>query len=141
MVTAVMNISETVSVPTVRSLRGRAAAAAAEAGAAEATVQAIKLCVSEALANAAVHAYPEHGGVVDVVVALDDDFFVVTVRDYGRGIGGQAARREAEGGMGLEIIRKLADRYRITSGSDGGTEIRMTFSRNELAGSLPTAQP
>lgn len=127
--TTALSISETVSPSAVGSLRRKAAAAAAAAGAEPATVQAIRLCVSEALANAALHAYPEQGGVVELVVALEDDEFVVTVRDYGRGIRASAAARRAEGGVGLGIIRELTDRYRITSDSDGGTEIRMTFAR------------
>jgi anti-sigma regulatory factor (Ser/Thr protein kinase) len=125
-----LRIAGTVSTSTVGKLRRRAAAAVAEAGAKEATVDAIRLCVSEALANAALHAYPEGPGLVEVVVELTDGEYVVTVRDYGRGIGGKPGPPEGDGGMGLGIIRRLSRHYRITSGSEDGTEVRMTFARD-----------
>jgi anti-sigma regulatory factor (Ser/Thr protein kinase) len=131
-----LRISETVSASIVGTLRRRAAAAIADVGAPDTTVDAVRLCVSEALANSAMHAYPDQAGVVEVIVEVEDEGFVVTVRDYGRGIGRTPGARVEEGGMGLEIIRTLTERYRITSESGSGTEICMFFARPSGADSL-----
>lgn len=133
-----LSMSEIVSPVTVGAMRRRAAAVVAELGAPEATVDAIRLCVSEALANAAMHGYPEQPGLVEVDVDVAEDGFVVTVRDYGRGLGGPTTGHAQSGGMGLEIIRTLTERYRIMSESGAGTEIRMRFARGH-DGSEPLA--
>jgi anti-sigma regulatory factor (Ser/Thr protein kinase) len=101
----------------IAPLRRQTAAAVSDAGADEAVVAAIRLCVSEALANATMHAYPSHSGVVEISVELDEEEFVVTVRDEGLGLGGSAFHRGGEGGLGLELIGKLTDGFRLTSGS------------------------
>ena len=99
-----------------------------DAGATDSMIDAIRLCVSEALTNAVMHAYPDLPGAVDVVVELADDRLLVTVRDHGQGMGGASGARQNAGGMGLRMIRTLTARCRITSDSVAGTEICMTFA-------------
>jgi anti-sigma regulatory factor (Ser/Thr protein kinase) len=104
-----------------------------ETGADEALVASIRLCVSEALANAVLHAYAEHSGLVEIVVDLEDGRIVLTVRDHGRGLGRtpDPAHAGMDGGLGLEIIRKLTQSVIVTSEIGHGTEIRMTFHPGE----------
>ena len=131
MLTTALRVTESVDASAIAPLRRRTAGALAEQGVDEAIVAAIRLCVSEALANATMHAYPSHSGLVEIAVELDADDIVVTVRDEGVGLGGSMNRRDPdEGGLGLELIRKLTETFRFTSQSGRGTEISMTFSRN-----------
>jgi stage II sporulation protein AB (anti-sigma F factor) len=121
--------TQTVGPPGIGPLRRRVASAVADTGAEDEVVAAIRVCVSEALANAVVHAYPGKPGSVEVVVEVDDELIVVTVRDEGQGFGGAPARARGDGGMGLEIIRKLTEHFKVTSDSDSGTEVSMTFAQ------------
>jgi anti-sigma regulatory factor (Ser/Thr protein kinase) len=118
-----------VSLPATTASVGRArrsvGEAAVEAGASGAVLDDIKLCVSEAVANAALHAYGDEPGSVHVVVELAGLDLVVVVSDNGTGIvygGGRSG-----GGRGLGIISKLARRHSVMSARGGGTEVRMTF--------------
>jgi stage II sporulation protein AB (anti-sigma F factor) len=126
--TKALEISETVSASAIGLLRRRAACVLVDAGVDEAIVAAVRMCVSEALANAVIHAYPEEAGAVHVVVEVEAAEIVVTVRDHGLGMGGAQFCRDG-GGLGLELMRKLTDGLRITSDSSQGTEIRMAFAR------------
>jgi anti-sigma regulatory factor (Ser/Thr protein kinase) len=110
-----------VAVPAkVRRIRHRAADAAAEAGASKRVVDEVTLCVGEAAANAARHAYEDGEGKVRVLVEADADLTVV-VRDHGRGM--NAARR----GLGLRIIHALSQDVSISTEPGRGTELRMRF--------------
>jgi anti-sigma regulatory factor (Ser/Thr protein kinase) len=119
-----------VSLPATTASVGRArrsvGEAAVEAGASGAVLDDIKLCVSEAVANAALHAYGDEPGSVHVVVELVGFDLDVVVSDNGTGIvyGGG---RSGGGGRGLIIISKLASRHSVMSARGGGTEVRMTF--------------
>lgn len=100
------------------------------AGASEEMVADLKLAVTEAVANAVRHAYPEmEPGRVVVELRATAERLEITVSDTGRGL----SRVEvplvdgapAEGGMGLSIIRAIADDVELTAGPDGrGTRIR-----------------
>jgi anti-sigma regulatory factor (Ser/Thr protein kinase) len=127
--TTALSITENVNLSSIGALRRRAASAAADAGAGDELVSSIRLCVSEALANAMMHGYPDHSGIVEVAIELDEDWLVVTVRDEGQGLARRSEGVGEEGGLGLEIIRKLTDSVRLTSDLGQGTEIRMTFAR------------
>jgi anti-sigma regulatory factor (Ser/Thr protein kinase) len=121
-----LRITENVSLSSIGALRRRTAAAIAETGVDQELVAAIRLCVSEALANAVVHAYPEHAGLVEIVVELEGDQILLTVRDEGRGLGSGPEARD-DRGFGLEIIRNLAEDVSVRSDLGHGTEIRMAF--------------
>jgi anti-sigma regulatory factor (Ser/Thr protein kinase) len=133
--TTVLTLNETVSPSAIGFLRRETAAAVAEAGVDDALIPAIRLCVSEAVTNAAMHAYRDDSGVVEVLVEVDADEVVVTVLDAGCGLGGAPDQRGREGGLGMQLIGKLTDNLRVTSESGRGTEICMAFARGAKASS------
>ena len=119
----------------VARARGSVGEAAAEAGASGDVLDDIKLCVSEAVANAALHAYgDDEPGSVHVVVEQAGRDVVVVVSDNGTGI--VYGRGRSGGGRGLGIIAKLSRMHSVTSARGGGTEVRMTFRIDEPAGQL-----
>ena len=91
----------------------------------------LKLAVTEACSNSVRHAYRDgREGSVEVVYELLGDRLVVEVLDEGEGF--SVADREsahdgplAEGGLGIAIIRELADELELGSGHDGqGSRLR-----------------
>jgi serine/threonine-protein kinase RsbW len=91
----------------------------------------LKLAVTEACSNSVRHAYRDgREGSVEVVYELHRDRLVVEVSDEGDGF----AVREPEptedgslieGGLGIAIIRELADELEFGPGSDGqGSRLR-----------------
>jgi serine/threonine-protein kinase RsbW len=102
------------------------------AGASEETVADLKLAITEAVANVVRHAYPEGtAGRVTVELLATPDKLEIAVSDTGRGLGDAdlSVQDESpgEGGMGLSIIRAVADEVELTSGQDGqGTRVRFS---------------
>ncbi len=90
---------------------------------------AVALAVTEAVANAVRHAYPSGIGEVRVRVSAVDNGVVVSVADDGIGVRGFTASRSPGDGLGLGLIRALADRARIEPGSNG-TLVEMVFERS-----------
>jgi anti-sigma regulatory factor (Ser/Thr protein kinase) len=92
----------------------------------------IKLAVSEACANVVVHAYAPAGpGFMDLEVTALGAHLAVTVRDHGRGM---TPRADSPGlGVGLPLIASLAETLELTNGTDGGTEVRMSFATSAQA--------
>jgi serine/threonine-protein kinase RsbW len=95
----------------------------------------VRLAVTEAAANACRHAYTDGIGDVTVTLVLSTDGRLeVVVEDDGVGFdGGRVAdwRADAlgEDGMGLAIIRAVADDVTIGSCASGsGTRVRFTRS-------------
>jgi anti-sigma regulatory factor (Ser/Thr protein kinase) len=95
---------------------------------------AIALAVSEALTNAVVHAYidaPAPGEVEVVAKRHPDDGIEISVCDDGRGM---LPRRDSPGlGVGLPLVAKLAQRFRIDTRPSGGTAISMLFAAHDSA--------
>ena len=90
-------------------------------------VDAMLLCVSEAVTNAVLHAYPDGAPAADVEVeaGLFETYLALTVRDHGRGIG---PRAESPGfGVGLPLIAQIASSAQVHNRASGGTEITMRF--------------
>jgi stage II sporulation protein AB (anti-sigma F factor) len=108
-----------------RRARVAVADAVAELGIDERTVDDVRLCVSEAVSNAVVHAYGSNPGTVDVTVVAHDRGVVVVVRDFGSGV--MSSRRDGEGGFGLAIIDAVSDQCALSSVSGVGTEVSMAF--------------
>jgi len=100
------------------------------AGASEETIADVKLAVTEAVANAVRHAYPpDNPGRVSVELSASGGRLEIAVSDEGRGLGDADVTREGiqlgESGMGLSIIRAIADDVEIGAGPDGkGTRVR-----------------
>lgn len=90
----------------------------------EPSTGAIALAVSEAVANAARHAYADGSGTIHVRGELSATRLEVTVSDTGAGF---VPHAEAHGtGLGMAIIVRLADDVKLHSDADG-TEIRIGF--------------
>ena len=92
----------------------------------------LKLAVTEACSNSVRHAYNDgREGSVEVVYELHPDRLVVEVRDDGAGFSATepaAGDPEAlsEGGLGIAIIRELADELELGTGDDGqGSRLRL----------------
>jgi anti-sigma regulatory factor (Ser/Thr protein kinase) len=95
----------------------------------------LRLAVTEAAANACRHAYDEEEGEVTVKLALgEDDVLEVVVEDDGPGFDDTVveewdAAALGEDGMGLAIIRAVADEVEIGPRANGaGTRLRFTRS-------------
>ncbi|HLQ04837.1 MAG TPA: ATP-binding protein [Verrucomicrobiae bacterium] len=95
----------------------------------------LKLALTEATSNAVRHAYPGGGGQVDILYELRGDVLTVEVTDEGEGfdhdneaaLGGSGDL--TEGGLGIAIIRAIADELVISKGSDGrGSRLRFVKS-------------
>jgi anti-sigma regulatory factor (Ser/Thr protein kinase) len=108
--------------------------AAERAGAADSVVDEVGLCVSEAAANAAMHAYGAKPGMIGALVQADELSLTVTVRDRGSGVESPCAAAGSHrlpgegGGFGLRIIENLARDVSIWSAPGRGTVLRMRFS-------------
>jgi serine/threonine-protein kinase RsbW len=99
----------------------------------------LKLAVTEACSNSVRHAYRDgREGSVEVVYELHPDRLVVEVCDDGEGFA-LAERPSApeqmldEGGLGIAIIRELADELELGSGANGkGSRLRLVkFIENQ----------
>jgi serine/threonine-protein kinase RsbW len=90
----------------------------------------LKLALTEACTNSVRHAYDGGEGVVEIVYELHPDRLVVEVTDSGEGFehDGRGAHEEAdelaEGGLGIAIIRALADELEIGRPNGGGSRLR-----------------
>ena len=91
-------------------------------------VDAVVLCVSEAVTNVVLYAYESSGGVVRVVVDRAGDDLAVVVRDDGAGVTNSPRPAGKSGGFGLKIIERLASRHSLKSHPSRGTELRMVFA-------------
>jgi serine/threonine-protein kinase RsbW len=88
----------------------------------------LKTAVSEACNNVVLHAYDGAPGPLSVVLYVEPRAIEVVVRDHGSGIPAGTASDDRMQGVGLPIIRALAERAEFLSPHDGGTEVRMVFS-------------
>jgi anti-sigma regulatory factor (Ser/Thr protein kinase) len=89
----------------------------------------IALAVSEAVTNVVVHAYidaPEPGDVEVFAERHPGDGLEIQVCDDGRG---RRPRRDSPGlGVGLPIVARLAQRFRVETRPGGGTAVSMLFA-------------
>ena len=95
------------------------------------TVADLKLALTEACSNSVRHAYPDRDGVVEIVYYLRPDRLVIEVADDGEGFEpGERVPDEddelSEGGLGIAIIRAIADELEIETGT-GGRGSRLRF--------------
>ena len=106
--------------------RSAAVALADELGVAPEARNSIAVAVTEAVANVVVHAYRgSHEGMVEVALRVDDDCLEVIVSDAGVGM---RPRNDSPGlGLGLGLMAALADRFEVTPGATGGTDVRLAF--------------
>jgi serine/threonine-protein kinase RsbW len=97
----------------------------------EETLGDLKLAVTEACSNSVRHAYRDgREGSVDVVYELRPDRLIVEVCDEGEGFeleleSSRIGTPPAEGGLGIAIIRELADELELGPGASGkGSRLR-----------------
>lgn len=92
------------------------------------TLHDLKLALTEACTNSVKHAYGEGAGSVDIVYELQRDRLAVEVGDAGSGFEPRDERGDgeelAEGGLGIAIIRALADEVEIAERQGGGSRLR-----------------
>jgi serine/threonine-protein kinase RsbW len=94
------------------------------------TLHDLKLALTEACTNSVRHAYEDgRVGTVEIVYELEPDRLVVEVGDEGAGFeldehqeGGNGDLEE--GGLGIAIIRALADEVEIEPREEGGSRLR-----------------
>jgi serine/threonine-protein kinase RsbW len=89
----------------------------------------LKLALTEACSNCVRHAYRDgRAGMVEILYDLQPDRLVVEVSDDGPGfhyVEAEGEDRElTEGGLGLAIIRSLADELEIGGRPEGGARLR-----------------
>ncbi len=93
----------------------------------------LKLALTEAASNSVRHAYGDKDvGVVDILYQLFPDRLVIEVTDEGEGFDPAEAEGNAEelseGGLGIAIIRAIADEVEIGA-QPGGKGSRLRFEK------------
>lgn len=99
----------------------------------DATLADLKLALTEATSNSVRHAYGDGEGHVEISFELLEDRLIVEVSDDGSGFepaageaNGSGEEELSEGGLGIAIIRSVADELEIGSGPQGGSRLRFT---------------
>ena len=99
----------------------------------EETLGDLKLALTEACSNSVRHAYANGEGTVEIRYVLHADRLEIEVADDGEGFDPSAERDEgdelAEGGLGIAIIRSIADELEIGVG-EGGKGSRLRFAKS-----------
>ena len=94
------------------------------------TLADLKLALTEACSNSVRHAYSDREGSVEILYELHEDRLVIEVLDEGRGFEADQTRKDGdeltEGGLGIAIIRAIADEFEVADRS-GGTGSRLRF--------------
>jgi anti-sigma regulatory factor (Ser/Thr protein kinase) len=88
----------------------------------------LKTAVSEACNNVVMHAYDGETGPLGVRMYIEPEAIEVVVLDRGCGLPPLAPADETIRGVGLSVIRALAEQAEFRSPPDGGTEVRMAFA-------------
>jgi serine/threonine-protein kinase RsbW len=92
----------------------------------------LKLALTEATSNSVRHAYPGSEGSVEIAYELYGDRLVIQVTDEGEGFehadesGDGDLENLTEGGLGIAIIRAIADEFELGKGP-GGRGARLRF--------------
>ena len=101
----------------------------------EETLADLKLALTEACSNSVQHAYGDDEGHVAISFELRDDRLIVEVADDGTGfepaapgVNGDDGAELSEGGLGIAIIRSIADEVEI-GGGPGGRGSRLRFMK------------
>ena len=99
-----------------------------------AEIEQLKVAVSEAVGNCALHAYPGGPDRVEVRARYEDGGLTVEVRDWGSGIDDVARARQPafttssdpdHMGLGFAFMEQFTDVLEVTSAPGSGTLVRM----------------
>ena len=95
----------------------------------EETLADLKLALTEACSNSVRHAYRDGDGRVEIVYELGPDRLAIEVTDDGAGFEAQRLLSDeeelSEGGLGIAIIRAIADELELGPKPDGpGSRLR-----------------
>ena len=88
----------------------------------------VKTAVSEACNNVVMHAYEGASGPLSVSLYAEPDGLEVLVRDQGRGIPVLASSDDRLQGVGIPIMRALAQQTAFRPCEAGGTEVWLKFA-------------
>ena len=88
----------------------------------------VKTAVSEACNNVVMHAYGGDSGPLRVALYVGDDSIEAVVRDRGQGIHVLTPSDDRLQGVGIPIMRALAQKTAFRPLPDGGTEVWMEFA-------------
>jgi serine/threonine-protein kinase RsbW len=92
------------------------------------TLADLKLALTEACSNSVRHAYASGEGRVEIAYELLPDRLVVEVCDNGSGFEpppeDSGSDESSEGGLGIAIIRAIADDLEISERAGGGSRLR-----------------
>jgi anti-sigma regulatory factor (Ser/Thr protein kinase) len=88
----------------------------------------LKTAVSEACNNVVMHAYGGESGPLSVCLLVGGEEIEVWIRDRGRGIPAEAPADDRLQGVGIPIMRALAQQTAFRAREDGGTEVWLQFS-------------
>lgn len=117
----------------IRPLRNLVERLASDTGFSETDAYEIKVCVSEALANAVLHAYPEdEPGSMNLTLREDERELEVAIEDEGEAVY-EPRERVDDLHLGLTLMTRLATHCTFTAASKG-TRVEMLFThpRREL---------
>lgn len=86
----------------------------------------LKTLVSEACANAVLHAYAddEADKPLEVELARQGEAIEVVVRDHGQGVSARPDPKPASLRLGLLLVGAMASSFQLRSARGGGTELR-----------------
>jgi serine/threonine-protein kinase RsbW len=88
----------------------------------------LKTAVSEACNNVVMHAYEGDSGPLTVCLYVEPEGIEVIVRDEGRGIPVLTPSDDRLQGVGIPIMRALAQQTAFRPARDGGTEVWLQFA-------------
>ncbi|MBV9819665.1 MAG: ATP-binding protein [Solirubrobacterales bacterium] len=88
----------------------------------------LKTSISEACNNVVLHAYEGAPGPMRIRIVAGAQRLSVAVSDDGVGLPHPPPEPDETTGIGVPIMRALADEVRFGAGPDGGTEVQMDFS-------------
>ena len=111
------------SVPLARAAVARLAARAKPS---PARLDAVRLAVSEAVTNAAIHAYPSMPGQIHIPAALATGELTVLIADDG--VGPRTPPRRPGPGWGWPLMTSCSDRLTITQRGNGGTLVEVRWN-------------
>lgn len=95
----------------------------------------VKTAVSEAVTNSIIHGYDEKGGLIEVMVSVNEQEAMISIRDYGKGIEDVAqammpmfttGEDKERSGMGFTFMEVFMNTVEVISEPGVGTTVVMT---------------